>query len=82
MREKNRNNYLAETPKNKAGARFGNRNARTHGACSVDSRKRRAEVDAVLRTSETLAVLTLAMVDMGRVMQARLPAPPPGAPQP
>jgi hypothetical protein len=78
----NRNNYLAETPKKKAGAPLGNRNARRHGACSVDSKPRRDNLDALIHDTAVLAAQAQASALIGRAMRALLALPPSGAPRP
>jgi hypothetical protein len=57
------NNYLAETPKNRAGARPGNRNAVTHGGYTAESRARHAALRAAIRDLKLRAEILLAMVD-------------------
>jgi hypothetical protein len=60
------NNYIAETPKKRAGARPGNRNARKHGDYSALSIARRKEVRTIVRQFRQLVDDVLADVEPDR----------------
>ena len=55
--EKSGNNYLAEAPKKRAGARPGNTNALRHGLYARESRARRAALNALVAEAMRLADL-------------------------
>ncbi len=61
------NNFVAETPKNPAGARPGNRNALKHGRYTREKRARMAEVRARIRQFTRRVNAALARVEKPHV---------------